>query len=69
MRVYSRQISDKIVANLTDPKWSDGRIVGGYETTIEENPWQVSLQYFTSHRCGGSIIGSQWVLTAGHCTE
>lgn len=45
------------------------RIVGGYETTIDDNPWQVSLQYYSSHRCGGSIIGDKWILTAAHCTE
>lgn len=45
------------------------RIVGGFETSIEENPWQVSLRYYSSHRCGGSIIGERWVLTAAHCTE
>lgn len=44
------------------------RIVGGYETNIEEHPWQVSLQYGSSHRCGGSIIGNKWILTAAHCT-
>lgn len=47
----------------------DDLIVGGYETTIEEHPWQVSLQLYSSHRCGGSIIGDRWVLTAAHCTR
>ncbi|XP_055325957.1 trypsin 5G1-like [Sitodiplosis mosellana] len=44
-------------------------IVGGFETSIEEQPWQVSLQVGTSHNCGGSIIGKEWVLTAAHCTN
>lgn len=45
----------------------DGRIVGGFETSINENPWQISLQAYGSHSCGGSIIGNKWVLTAAHC--
>lgn len=43
------------------------RIVGGNETTIEEYPWQVSLQESAGHFCGGSIIEREWILTAAHC--
>lgn len=46
-----------------------GRIVGGVEIKIEQAPWQVSLQSFSSHMCGGSIISSDWVLSAAHCVE
>lgn len=45
-----------------------GRIVGGTETTIEHIPWIVSLRFFGSHRCGGSIISTTRVLSAAHCT-
>lgn len=45
----------------------DGRIVGGYPIEITDAPWQISLQLYGSHFCGGSIIGKNWVLTAGHC--
>jgi V8-like Glu-specific endopeptidase len=45
-------------------------IVGGTATTIEANPWQVSLQTSSgSHFCGGSILNANWILTAQHCVN
>lgn len=44
-------------------------IVGGHETTIEEHPWQVSIQFEFTHQCSGTIIGEKWVLTTAHCLE
>lgn len=44
-------------------------IVGGEETSIEANPYQVSVQYMHVHICGGSIIADSWVLTAAHCLD
>jgi secreted trypsin-like serine protease len=47
---------------------SEQEIVGGTNTTIETNPWQVSLQSSSgSHFCGGSVINASWILTAQHC--
>lgn len=46
----------------------EDKIVGGIEVDIEDAPWQVSLHYNNLHRCGGFIIGNDWILTAGHCT-
>ncbi|XP_076167241.1 serine protease 1-like [Ptiloglossa arizonensis] len=48
----------------------DSRIVGGADAKAGQFPWQVSLQwgYFVlSHFCGGTILNSQWIITAGHC--
>ncbi|XP_037804514.1 transmembrane protease serine 9-like isoform X2 [Penaeus monodon] len=45
------------------------RIVGGFETEVNEYPWMVSLVNGAQlyHFCGGSIISDEWVVTAAHC--
>ncbi|XP_018333511.1 trypsin-7-like [Agrilus planipennis] len=47
----------------------DGRIVGGNTVDIEEYPYQVSVLWWSSHICGGSLISTNWVITAAHCTQ
>lgn len=44
----------------------DDKIVGGYTCTKNSVPYQVSLNS-GYHFCGGSLISSQWVLSAAHC--
>ncbi|XP_061310255.1 trypsin I-P38-like isoform X2 [Pezoporus flaviventris] len=44
----------------------DDKIVGGYTCAANSVPFQVSLNN-GYHFCGGSLINSQWVLTAAHC--
>jgi secreted trypsin-like serine protease len=45
-------------------------IVGGTNTTIAANPWQVSLQTSSgTHFCGGSVLNANWILTAQHCVK
>ncbi|CAI5782711.1 chymotrypsinchymotrypsin-C-like [Podarcis lilfordi] len=47
------------------------RVVGGEDARPHSWPWQVSLQYdkngVWAHTCGGTLIESNWVLTAAHC--
>lgn len=47
----------------------DGRIVGGEDAKIEDFPHQILLEYNGVHRCGGSIISKNLILTAAHCVN
>jgi len=44
------------------------RIVGGTETEINEYPWMAGIATsFEAHYCGGTLVASQWVVSAAHC--
>merc|ERR1719483_543991 len=44
------------------------RIVGGTETEVNEYPWMSAISDADENQfCGGTLIGSQWVLSASHC--
>ncbi|XP_047118302.1 trypsin-7-like [Schistocerca piceifrons] len=45
------------------------RIVGGHEASIADHPWQLAFELGGDQRCGASLIGPSWALTAGHCVE
>jgi len=49
------------------------KIVGGTPACTGQYPWQVALLFFGSagkdQACGGTLIGSKYVMTAAHCTD
>lgn len=52
-----------------DENYDPAKIVGGVEAQQHFWRWQVGLQRSGSAICGGSIINSQWIMTAAHCTN
>ncbi|KAK5640393.1 hypothetical protein RI129_011204 [Pyrocoelia pectoralis] len=48
-------------------KSKSGKVVGGEDAIEGEFPWIVSLTRRGAHFCGGSLITSKHVLSAGHC--
>lgn len=53
-----------------NPEVEDNRIVGGTDADIADYPWQISLQSSSGFPfCGGSVLSSEWVMTANHCVE
>ncbi|KAI9298710.1 trypsin-like serine protease [Neoconidiobolus thromboides FSU 785] len=49
-------------------KQDDARIIGGIEVTKNKFPWMVSISNSKrEHFCGGTLIASDIVLSAGHC--
>ncbi len=48
------------------------RVIGGQDALPGQFPWQVAVVITTGNTqllCGGSIIHSKYVLTAGHCVR
>lgn len=50
-------------------KKSSLKIVGGTQAPTGYWGWQVVIYYDGFFTCGGSLINSQWILTAAHCVS
>lgn len=46
----------------------EAKITGGSDTDISQFPWQIYL-VAEGYKCGGSIISSEWIITAAHCAK
>ncbi|WP_067574424.1 serine protease [Nocardia acidivorans] len=55
-------------ADAGDPSVANGAVVGGTRVSPGEAPYVVSLRDSRNfHFCGGSILDSRTIVTAGHC--
>ncbi|KAK5640445.1 hypothetical protein RI129_011256 [Pyrocoelia pectoralis] len=43
------------------------RIVGGYDASEGQFPYQVAVRLYENHHCGGAILNEHTVLSAAHC--
>ncbi|MEQ2304628.1 Trypsin-3 [Ameca splendens] len=57
-----------VAAAYAAPLEDDDKIVGGYECRKNSVPYIASLNV-GYHFCGGSLISSTWVVSAGHCYQ
>lgn len=68
----SNQVST-LLSNFCGLRNPLSRIVGGEHAKLGLWPWQVELLVLQddkktfAHRCGGTLIDSEWVVTAAHC--
>lgn len=57
------------LSDIRPGKREADKIVGGVKANPEDWGWQVAMLYNGRFICGGSLINSQWVVTAAHCVE
>ena len=68
--VAAHAVDPKCGVKSVNPPLGD-RIIGGRNALAMEWPWMVSMQDRNNvgHHCGGSLINSQWIMTAAHCVD
>ena len=56
------------ISDITGKRDAD-KVVGGVKADPQDWGWQVLMMYNGRFICGGSLINSQWVVTAAHCVS
>ena len=65
--VLSARLKSRI-SNVISNRNLEPYIFGGTKATDGDAPWQVSIQDSQgNNRCGGTILGEQWVVTSQSC--
>ncbi|CAG7823756.1 unnamed protein product [Allacma fusca] len=52
-----------------EPAKAGTRIVGGVESKKYNYPSIVLMKIYNQHQCSGTIISSEWVMSAAHCVD
>ena len=56
-------------ANIKRDNLTVNKIVGGRPSIVGDWGWQIGMIRYGKFVCGGSLINSQWVITAAHCVR
>jgi len=60
-------VAKSSTTRLLVPSTQTTKVIGGSKAPVNQYPWFASLERNGSLYCGGSLIDSQFVLTAAHC--
>ena len=67
-QIRFRHIYSGVVDGLALHDMPIKRIVGGQEASPNQFPWIVEVvDSKDEHKCGGSLIGTEWVITSASC--